>query len=251
MKNIVGSKIGLFILLAVVCLLTVIGLDFKDAQFNYHDILVEFHGLVFDLFIFGILLTIYESIRSKKEKLESEENKRLVLIARYKEEINDFRFWKSEEAFYRIRGLVKRLVDLGEDKIDISHCYLATDKSFSTYKNMSEWKFSAANLQDSFFLMSNMEKVQFYMTNLSESSFVQVNLSKSNFGDANLYKAEFKKCDLNNIKLDGALVGNINWFEILKRNENVGVESLENKYIIDEEPLKHKSDYVFRIKLRK
>jgi hypothetical protein len=151
MKRILSSKIGLFVLLAILCLIIMIGSDFMDNEFSYHDILVEFHGLVFDLFIFGIILTIYESLKSKKEKLELKENKRLVLIERYKEEINDFRFWKSEEAFYRIRGLVKRLVDLGEEKINLSHCYLDTEKSLSAYKNMKGWKFFAANLRNSFF----------------------------------------------------------------------------------------------------
>lgn len=250
MKRILSSKIVLFILLAILCLIIVIKLDFLDSEFSYHDILVEFHGLVFDLFIFGIILTIYESLRSKKEKLELEENKRLVLIDRYKEEINDIRFWKSKEAFYRIRGLVKRLVDLKEEKIDLSHCYLETDKSLSTYRNMKEWKFYAANLRDSFFLMSDMTKTQFYMTKLSESSFVEVNLMESNFENADLYKAQFKRCNLNDVKLNGALVGNINWFEILKRNKNIGIDSLENEYIIDDEPIKYKSDYAFRIRLR-
>jgi uncharacterized protein YjbI with pentapeptide repeats len=95
-----------------------------------------------------------------------------------------------------------------------------------------------------------MTKAQFFMTKLSESNFVEVNLMQSNFVNADLYNVEFKICNLNDVKLDGALVGNMNWFEILKRNENIGIDSLENKYIVDNEPIKYKSDYAFIIKLR-
>lgn len=109
-KNIIKSKIGLFIGLGIIVMIIAVILDFYDCNFSYHDILVEFHGLVFDLFVFGIILTIYETNKSKKEKAQADKKRKTDLIERYTEEINDFKFWKSEEAMYRTRGLIKRLV---------------------------------------------------------------------------------------------------------------------------------------------
>jgi hypothetical protein len=41
----------------------------KDgANFQWHDILVEANGMFFDLLVFGVLLSIYEALREKKEK---------------------------------------------------------------------------------------------------------------------------------------------------------------------------------------
>lgn len=43
---------------------------------------------------------------------------------RYKEEIEDFRNWKSAEASYRIIGNIKRLNRIGVSDINLSGCYL-------------------------------------------------------------------------------------------------------------------------------
>lgn len=238
LKNrITRSKVNLFIGLSIIGLIIIIILDFFDSQFSFHDIFVEFHGLVFDLFIFGILLTIYEYINSRNEKIE-----------RYQEEINDYRFWKSEEAMYRTRGLIKRLVDLKVKNLDISHCYLATDKSFSSYKDMSNWKFSAANLRDSFFLMSNLNNANFYMTNLMDTTFNQVNLTNCKFGSAILYNTKFEKCTFINVDLSEAMVKATNWFDELENYENIGIDLIKEKYTISDNPEVIHDIKMYRIK---
>lgn len=249
-KNILRSKVGLFITLAIISILTVAALDFLDEEFSVHDILVEFHGLVFDLIIFGIVLTIYESYRSKKELDSKKLNQRQNLIDRYKEEINDYRFWKSEESFFRIRGLVKRLVNLGEADIDLSYCHLETDKSLSSYKNMAGWIFSASHLSGCWFICANIQNAEFFLTNLDEAKFISSNLTKCNFSQSDLFMAEFEECDLTDINLEGAIVHRNDWFEMLIKNKNTGVESLQKKYFINDEYFKHRKDIAHRIELR-
>ena len=72
-------------------------------------VLVEAHGLVFDLFIFGIVLTAYEVVRGKQDKVE-----------RYKEELDDYRGWEEEEAGYRVAGIIRRLEAEGIEDIDFN-----------------------------------------------------------------------------------------------------------------------------------
>tara|TARA_R110001583_G_scaffold175120_1_gene329684 strand:+ start:114 stop:818 length:705 start_codon:yes stop_codon:yes gene_type:complete len=207
------------IALSILGLIIVLILDFFDAKYSYHDILVEFHGLIFDLFIFGILLTIYETRKSKKDK-----------IIRYKEEINDYKFWETEEAMFRTRGLVKRLCDLNVQNIDLSHCYLATDKSLSTYDNMKNWKFSGANLSNTMFMMSTLENAQFYSTNLKEAIFIQVNLTNCSFSSAILYKTNFEKCTFTNVDISNSIVYEENWFELLESKDNIGISELKEHF---------------------
>jgi hypothetical protein len=221
LSEITKSKTNFFVGIALIGLLVVLLFDFFDSKFSPHDILVEFHGLVFDLFVFGIILTTYETITSNKEKIE-----------RYKEEINDYRFWKSEEAMYRTRGLVKRLVDLKEKEIDLSNCFLETDKSLSSYKNMKSWEFSGAFLKDSLFLSNDLSDSKFYLTDLTNATFTKVNLSHCNFNHAILHNTSFDRCDFNDVELINATITDPNWFDTLKTKKNIGVEKMELKYFI-------------------
>lgn len=65
---------------------------------NWTDVLVEAHGLLFDVILFGIVLSIFNKIKSKKEN-----------ILRLQEELEDYRYWDEKEAVYRIIGIIKRL----------------------------------------------------------------------------------------------------------------------------------------------
>ncbi len=221
--------------------------DLFDKNFSWHDILIEFHGLVFDLFVFGIILTIVEQRRNKKEKENAEVNKRNELISRYKEEINDYKFWVSAEAMFRTRGLIRRLVDLGATELDLSYCYLATDKSFSTYSNMKKWNFSGANLEDSFFLGSDMTETKFYHTNLQEATFNRVNLTGAVFSSANLYRTNFEECDFTNVSLYRVTVNEINWFENLLNSKNIGIKKLMEIYKVDDKPFNIENKSYFNI----
>lgn len=216
-----SSKTNFFIGITITSLIVAIALDFLDCKFAFHDILVSFHGLVFDLIVFGLVLTIYEKISSDKET-----------IKRYKEEINDYRFWKNEQAMFRIRGLVKRLVELKEKELDLSHCFLETDKSFSQYKDMKGWTFSGAFLRESVFILSNLSNAQFYFTDLTNATFVNVNLTDCTFSSAILFDTKFEKCDFTNVELDDACVSDSNWFEKLEKNKNFGISGLTKSYII-------------------
>lgn len=231
------SKTLLFTIIAISCFLIVSIFDFFDQNFSVHDILVEFHGLVFDLVIFGILITTYETISSKKEKIE-----------RYNEELSDYKFWKSEESMYRTRGIIKRLVNLGEKKLDLSFCYLANDNSLLNYVEMIEWNFTGATLTNCGFGASNMTKSNFTLAKLNKSTFIDVNLINSNFRNTNLYLTKFENCNLTNVDFFNARVDSMAWFSELKKSKNIGVEALKNRYFIEE--TKNEFTTLYRLQLR-
>jgi len=231
------SKTLLFTIIAISCFLIVSVFDFFDQSFSLHDILVEFHGLVFDLVIFGILITTYETISSKKEKIE-----------RYNEELSDYKFWKSEESMYRTRGIIKRLVSLGEKKLDLSFCYLANDNSLLRYTDMEEWNFTGATLTNCGFGASNMTNSNFSLAKLNRGTFTDVNLTNSNFRNTNLYQTKFENCNLTNVDFFNARVDSISWFSELKKSKNIGVEVLKNIYFIEETKNEFTTNY--RLQLR-
>ncbi|MBZ9730779.1 pentapeptide repeat-containing protein [Salegentibacter sp. JZCK2] len=235
-RNLFNSKVNLFILLAFLGILIIIILDLNDKDFNYHDILVELHGLIYDLFVFGIVLTIYEVNRERKREKEKLVQEVKEKIERYQEEINDFRFWHSEEAKFRISGLVKRLTNLGFKKVNLSHCYLQNANGVMSHEEMQEWNFSAANLNDTLWIMNDCSNAQFYLTKLFQSSFRNVNLTNCKFDSAILFDTQFRKCNFSGVSLEDAVVHTQDWFEEMNINENMGVEELMNKYEIYEIP---------------
>jgi hypothetical protein len=105
----------------------------KEWRGFIENILVEAHGILVDILIFGILLTAYDKIKSKKEQLK-----------RYIDELNDYRNWQEPEATYRIIGIIKRLNKIGKYDIDLKNCYLPGADLLGL--NLSEAKLFGANL---------------------------------------------------------------------------------------------------------
>ena len=102
--------------------------DVGENGFSWHDLLVEANGVVFDLLVFGILLSVYESLRAKKANID-----------RFTEEIDDYRGWDEREASYRIAGLLRRLNKEKKYSIDLSNCYLV--KAYLSNLNLSNSNF--------------------------------------------------------------------------------------------------------------
>ena len=231
-SDLFNSKVNLFILLAIIGILIILILDLYDKQFNFHDILVELHGLIYDLFVFGIDLTIYETNKERVQKDKRLEKELKKKIDRYKEEINDFRFWESDEAKFRISGLVKRLVSLNVKKLNLKHCYLDNANGITEHEEMQEWNFSTANLNNTLWILNNCTNSSFFLTKLFQSSFTKVNLTNCKFDSAILFETQFEECDFSGVSLNNTIVHSENWFQEMKFKENSGIEELEKKYKI-------------------
>lgn len=164
---------------------------------QWNDILVEANGMAFDLFVFGVLLSLYEALRDKKDKIE-----------RLHEEIDDFRGWEDKEAMYRIVGAVRRLNKLGESEVKLSSCHL--QKANFQEINLKKSNFSGTNLTEANFLDAELMYTSFFCAELQKSIFVKANMQWANFGFANLQESNIQEANLKGAYLGNAILQKVN-----------------------------------------
>ncbi len=190
--------------------------SYSISKFEWEGVYFELFGLLFDIFFLGILFAIFEYRRSKR-----------LEIKRYKEELEDYRQWKDEEASKRIVGVIKRLQNRGVNKVDLSYCYLNRAELWHT-DVISEAV--SAN-----FDFSSMAGADFRDVDLSFSSFVRVHLYDSDFRGANIMGVDFRSANITNVDFRGCK--NIEqayfWSSLniwtAKFDENVDIEKLKNQ----------------------
>ena len=182
-----SSELAISILVAGIVFTVVAWLDYCYG-INWSDVLVEAHGLLMDIFVFGILILIFNKIREKKN-----------LERHYHEEIDDFRDWKSEEAKYRILGNIKRLTRLGERCFDLNRCYLEGCSLEDFELNDSD--LNCVNLSNAYISNCRFKNVDFRGAMLAKatircSSFINCKMDTANYFDAILYQVDFANSDL-------------------------------------------------------
>jgi hypothetical protein len=239
------SLIIFFFLLGLAATILIMIIDFNDPDFNWHDIIVEAHGLIFDLFVFGLFLTIFEFFRAKKEK-----------IKRYQKEIEDLIQIKSEESRVRIISNINHLYDLGINTFYLFGAYLKNGNLQEF--NLSNSKMLFMNFEKGSFLRSNLTNVDLRVSNLKKVSFtdaslVGANLSQSDCRGArfiitdltncDLSKTDLRKCrfvgcnysnsDFTEAKLSNVLVDDLDWFSKLEDHNVKGIDKLKSRFIVD------------------
>lgn len=175
------------IVLLLVAIL-VIGLSLKyyieDFDGFISQILVEAHGMIFDIAIIGILLVWLNQNGEIRQR-----------IRMYKDEIDDFRLWESDEAAFRTVGNIKRLNRHKIHDINLVNCHLP--RTNLNYVNLSGSNMNSANISQSSLIESNLENARLNQTNFENSNLNQANLntayaSGANFKDAFLIKSQFE-----------------------------------------------------------
>ncbi|SHG11453.1 Uncharacterized protein YjbI, contains pentapeptide repeats [Salegentibacter echinorum] len=239
------KNIKVIIVIFIIILIITIVLDFYDSQFSYHDILVEFHGLLFDLLVLGIIYGVYENFSNKKERIEN-----------LKESIEDYRGLNTINSSFKIVSFIRRLYDLGVNEFSLHQCFLQ-DAKLNEY-NFRNSNFSFSNLENASFSRSNLENCKFYDCRLREAFFVdtiaynarfenanlsETTITKSDFSFANLRRVKLNKAkicatdfncaDMSFADLEGVKVYDQNWLETLEINEVKGIEKLKERFYID------------------
>jgi hypothetical protein len=166
----------------------------QEVHHFYENLLVEAHGMIFDLLVIGLLLVWLNKIGEKR-----------LRIKRYQEEIDDFRHWVNEEAAFRIAGDIKRLNKDKVFNIDLYNCYLKNVNL--NYVNLANSNMNYVNLEDSSLQNANLSNVRMNQANLqnckmhgailsyaqlSGANFMYTTPIKVDFTGANLIKAKFK-----------------------------------------------------------
>ncbi len=213
--NTSSSLFPIIIALIVVGTL-VIGLSFKfyinNTEKFYENVLVEGHGMLLDIIIFGLIFTYINISNSKKMEIQ-----------RFKEEIDDFRHWKELEASYRIAGILRRLDKYKINNLDLSDCYLRDAYLEKIHlklaklekANLHSAHLGYANLQGANLRIANLENADLRISNLEEADLKLANLKNStlrivNFKNANLFSANLQGADLKSANLSGADLSSAN-----------------------------------------
>lgn len=156
----------------------------KDFHGFWAQILAEAHGMIFDIAIIGILLFWLNQNGETRQRIKT-----------YKDEIDDFRLWESEEAAFRTVGNIKRLNRHRIYEINLVNCHLS--RTNLNYVNLKGSNLNSANLSNSSLIETNLENSRLNQTNFENSNLNQANLnaayaSGANMKDSFLIKAQFE-----------------------------------------------------------
>jgi BTB/POZ domain-containing protein KCTD9 len=173
------------VLLLVTILVLGLSLQYYLNDFDtfIQQILAEAHGMIFDIAVIGILIFWLNQNGEIRQRIRT-----------YKDEIDDFRLWESEEAAFRTVGNIKRLNRHKIHEINLVNCYLP--RTNLNYVNLSGSNLNSSNVSQSSLIESNLENARLNQTNFENSNLNQANLqgayaSGANFKDSFLIKANF------------------------------------------------------------
>lgn len=180
------SGIPAFFNLVLIFMLVSISL-FAVAHYNnfyndpgwVNDVLVEAHGMWFDIVVLGLLAAVLGLSTERKQNIQ-----------RYSEEIEDFLAWESDESAHRIAGNIRRLNRLGVSP-----------------KNLRGVNLSNIDLHGVDLSGTDLSKAKLLDTILTEAVLLNADLSGADLTDAHLKKTDLRGASLINVKGSGA------WFQ--------------------------------------
>lgn len=234
------TKTGFFLVAAV---LMFFGLWYVNAchdpeGFKWHDVIVESHGMLFDLFVFGIVLSIYEWFRERKEQTERILKAKYEKIERLHEEIDDYRGWREQEAAYRIAGAIRRLNRVEVYKVNLSECYLVNanlevvnlQNANLLEAELQGAKLNSANLSGADLMYASLRGAQLRnaiikQSDLSETSLADAILEAANFQGSSLRCADLQRANLEGTNLEGCDLRNATLFGVNLKKASIATRS--------------------------
>lgn len=218
-NNVVEKPLLTSTIVLVVIAILVISLSLhyyiNDFESFWAQILAEAHGMIFDIAVIGILIFWLNQNGQIRQRIRF-----------YRDEIDDFRLWESEEAAFRTVGNIKRLNRHKIYEINLVNCFLS--RTNLNYVNLSGSNLNSANISQSSLIEANLENTRLNQTNFENSNLNQANLcgayaSGANFKDAFLIKAQFENAFLIKANFNNAYLMEAN----LKNSYLMGAD-LEN-----------------------
>jgi uncharacterized protein YjbI with pentapeptide repeats len=201
----------------------------EDKKAFAENVLVEAHGLLFDVFLFGLILLWVDKWRTKQDQ-----------ISRYLEELEDYKPWDEPESYYRSAGLIKRLQMLNV-KPDLSNYKInyvdlsGVDFSYSELEHgdfegcdFTEANFNGAYLTGVYFKNTELKGVSFHVSFLESSTLEFETIKNCYFWKSNLSNAKLNVINLINCNFVRANLTNISGWEYTKSWQNTNVRDLIN-----------------------
>jgi uncharacterized protein YjbI with pentapeptide repeats len=160
----------------------------RDFDSFWAQVLAEAHGMIFDIAVIGILIFWLNENGQTRQRIRF-----------YRDEIDDFRLWESEEAAFRTVGNIKRLNRHKIHEINLVNCFLS--RTNLNYVNLKGSNLNLANVSQSSLIEANLEGTRLNQTNFENSNLNHANFkgayaSGANFKDAFLIKANFENAFL-------------------------------------------------------
>lgn len=211
------------IFLIAIVIVIILGLKIysqSEEEFDWIGFHTESLGMVLDIIFLGIIWAVFDHRRSKK-----------LEIKRYKEELRDYKYWKGEEASYRIAGIVRRLNRKKFYDIDISMCNLkdATLFEVEVNRDILGTNFSNAKLSGAIFKNIDLSQSIFNDALLVNAKFNGSILTYVSFKGASLNNADFRGCK----SVDNAFFWASKFIETAKFDDNVDVQKLKLQRVED------------------
>lgn len=200
------------LIMGLVLIGVIIALDYW-LEPDLKGVLVEAHGLIFDLLMFGILLGVYDIVLRRRTEHQREKERIEDLVKRYMEEIDDYRGWKSEEAMFRTVGNLKRLNGLGISRMDLCNCYLSKANLRNVNLSdatMREVRLVEADLRNALLKGADLQLAYLNGANLTNAQLLESTLTKSTLVNAHLANAQLFRADLSESRLANADLSNAN-----------------------------------------
>lgn len=219
--------------LATLVSLYIVNLKLDSKEFNWHDIIVESHGVLFDLLVFGFLISIYDYIRVNRERGE-----------RLQEEIDDYRGWNEKEATFRIVGAIKRLNKIGLSAVNLAKCFLQNadmqdlnlEKADLSYANFIDANLKYVNLRSANLLNANLQGAKLKEADVQQALLIDTNLKDTNLANSNLRealltRAKFIGANLENVNLTRAAINWVNFNGANLKGANLKNVSIHNDFL--------------------
>jgi hypothetical protein len=156
--------LSFLVFLAAAGIVVPLSLDYWQSDPSFWvNVLAEAHGVLLDLLLFGCLLLWFDQKAERRRQIE-----------RYKNAIDDFLGWETEEAMYRIAGNIRRLNREGASPTTLRDAYLA-----------------GADLKN-----ATLSEVSLNGATLAGATLQDADLSGSYLGNADLSDADLHRADL-------------------------------------------------------
>lgn len=161
--------LSFLVFLAAAGLILPVSLDYwlHEPEF-LTNVLAEAHGMLLDLLVFGCLLLWFDQKAERQRRIDT-----------YRNAIEDFLGWETEEAMYRIVGNIQRLNREGAVPETLKHAYLAAGDLKGA--DLSETSLNGATLAE-----ADLEHADLSDTYLGNADFSGANLRKADLSGAHV-----------------------------------------------------------------
>lgn len=173
------------------------------------QILVEAHGMLFDIAIIGILMYWLNQNGEIRQRIRS-----------YLNEIDDFRLWRSEESAFRIVGNIRRLNRHKIYDINLANCHLL--KTNLSYVNLAGANLNSANLSN-----CSLVEISFEGARMNQTNFENANLNSGNLKGAYATGSNFQDAYMIKVNLQNAFLIKANM-----RNAYLMEADMQNAYLM-------------------